>query len=214
MDPALIGSFFGVLAPLIIASIIAYASIAVSWHRYILLDEIPHGWKRLRVDSVTWRYIGNFFVIIVLVFVCMFAVGLAVGAAGYILKVIMGETLGSIIALSSLSFMSIYAIIMSYRLSVKLPAVALGRSDFRMKDARRATEGNMWRLLGLLILLILCMLLVGACMLAITFIFNKFGTVGLSVSIAIQVMVNWVTTILGVTLLTSLYGFFVEGRDF
>jgi hypothetical protein len=32
--------------------------------------------------------------------------------------------------------------------------------------------------------------------------------------IAIQVMVNWVATIFGVTLLTSLYGYFVEGRDF
>jgi hypothetical protein len=72
----------------------------------------------------------------------------------------------------------------------------------------------MWRLLGLLILFILCMLLVGLGMLAVTFIFNKFGTIGLSLSIAIQVMVNWVATILGVTMLTSLYGFFVEGREF
>jgi hypothetical protein len=38
--------------------------------------------------------------------------------------------------------------------------------------------------------------------------------VGLSLAVAIQVMVNWVATILGVTLLTSLYGFFVEGREF
>ena len=72
----------------------------------------------------------------------------------------------------------------------------------------------MWRLLGLLILFILCMLAVGLAMLAVTFIFSKFGTIGLSVLVAIQVMVNWLATILGVTILTSLYGFFVEGREF
>ena len=37
---------------------------------------------------------------------------------------------------------------------------------------------------------------------------------GLAIAIAVQVIVNWISTILGVPLLTSLYGFFVEGRDF
>jgi hypothetical protein len=95
-----------------------------------------------------------------------------------------------------------------------MPAVALGRRDFSMGDAWRATRGNSWRMLGLLILFVLCMVLIGVLMLAVTYAFGLLGTVGLSLAVAIQVMVNWVATILGVTLLTSLYGFFVEGREF
>ena len=45
--------------PLAIASIVAYCSIAVNWHRYVLLDEVAEGWQRLRIDSLIWRYIGN-----------------------------------------------------------------------------------------------------------------------------------------------------------
>mgnify|MGYP001579831918 FL=1 len=51
-------------------------------------------------------------------------------------------------------------------------------------------------------------------MLLLTYVIGQLGTLGLSVLLAIQVAVNWVATILGVTLLTSLYGFFVEGREF
>lgn len=38
------------------------------------------------------------------------------------------------------------------RLSIKLPAVALGRSDFTFRDAWKAGEGNDWQLLVLFLL--------------------------------------------------------------
>jgi len=34
------------------------------------------------------------------------------------------------------------------------------------------------------------------------------------VSQLLQIFVGWLLVILGITILTSLYGFFVEGRDF
>ena len=132
----------------------------------------------------------------------------------FILKAVLGETLMAVMLIPCGIALYIYAIAATYRLSVKLPAVALGRRDFSMRDVWTATEGNNWRLLGLLGLFFVCMVLVGLGTLLGTLIFSNFGTIGLSISIAIQVMVNWVATILGVTLLTSLYGFFVEGREF
>jgi ABC-type xylose transport system permease subunit len=36
-----------------IAGMVAFASIAVSWHRYILRDEIPRGMQRLRLDGTS-----------------------------------------------------------------------------------------------------------------------------------------------------------------
>jgi hypothetical protein len=97
---------------------------------------------------------------------------------------------------------------------VKLPSVARGRTDFNVRDAWRATDGNFWQILGLVLLFFIWLLIVGLAMLLVTYLFGQLGTLGLSISLAIQVAVNWVATILGVTLLTSLYGFFVEGREF
>jgi hypothetical protein len=213
-DIAALGRFFTASAPLAIASIIAYASIAVNWHRYVLLDEIPQGWNRLRIDSLMWRYIGNFILILLVIMAATAGAAFVVTLAGLVVGSIVGEKTTTILLAPVVLVLYVYAILATYRLSVKLPSVALGRVDFSMKDAWRATGGNMWRLLGVVCLFVAAMLVVGVSMFAITFVFEKFGTVGLSVSIAIQVMVNWVATIFGVTLLTSLYGYFVEGRDF
>jgi hypothetical protein len=102
-----------------------------------------------------------------------------------------------------------------YRLSVKLPAVALGRRDYGLPNAWTDTKGNFWRFLGLGLLYFIVALIVavaaGLLGLGLGYI---GGGIGLSISIAVQLAVNWVLTILGVTMLTSLYGFFVEGRQF
>ena len=37
-------------------SAIAFASIAVNWHRYILRSEVAEGRQRLRLDLLVWRY--------------------------------------------------------------------------------------------------------------------------------------------------------------
>lgn len=211
---AKISDILAVSFPLTVASIIAYASIAVSWHRYVLLDEVPQGWDRLRIDAVTWRYIGNVFIVFAIFFVLVLASMLAGALLSLLVATIIGETVARFVFLIVYGGGFVFAFVSLYRVSVKLPAVALGRSDFKVGDAWRVTDGNFWRLLSLLVAMLACLLLLGVLMFAASAIFTNFGTVGLAISIAIQVMVNWAATIFGVTLLTSLYGFFVENRDF
>jgi uncharacterized membrane protein len=105
-------------------------------------------------------------------------------------------------------------LVAAYRLSVKLPAVALGRTDFGLGEAWAATDGNFWQLLGLILMFIACVVIAGLGVFLFSMLFGALGTFGLALAVGIQVLVNWVATILGVTLLTSLYGFFVEGRNF
>ena len=38
--------------------------------------------------------------------------------------------------------------------------------------------------------------------------------IGLTLGFMLQLLVNWIFTIFSITVLTSLYGFFVEKRDF
>jgi hypothetical protein len=213
-DPAqLYTENFGFVIPLAIASIIAYSSIAVNWHRYVLLDEVAEGWNRLRIDGLMWRYIGNVFLIVLILAAGIAAAALVMVLVGFLLSLIMGEASLIIIVPVSIALYA-YAIVAMYRLMVKLPGVALDRRDFGMRDAWRVTTGNSWQILGLLLLFFGCLLVLGLGLLLVTYLLGLAGTVGLSISIAIQVMINWVTTILGVTLLTSLYGFFVEEREF
>ncbi len=202
-----------VMLPLLVGSFVAYASIAVNWHRYVLLDEVPQGWDRLRLDGLMWRYIGNGLLIGLMLAAGAIAAGVVVTFASYILGAMVGEVLALVIVPALIAVYA-YVLVAAYRLSVKLPAVALGRTDFGLGNAWAATEDNFWQLLGLVILFIGCVFIAGLGVFLFSLLFGALGTFGLALALAIQVLANWVATILGVTLLTSLYGFFVEGRSF
>lgn len=199
-------------------SIMAFASIAVNWHRYILLDEVPQASQRLRMDSTVWRYVLNTIVIIFGV-VIMAMVLIAVGAV--ILAYVLGESVAN--AESSLYgptallliALAVVAMVIFYRLSVKLPGVALERTDFSFGDAFKATEGNFIRFVGLGILYAVLGIVLGLVVGAIAGgLATLLGWAGLFVGVAVLLALQWIFTILGITTLTSLYGYFVENRNF
>lgn len=189
---------------------IVFSSIAVSWHRYVLLDEIPQGIQRLRLDWTVWRYFGNTILIVLLMFVVGFPVGLVLVLIGLFL----GEA-SLIVIVPAMIALMLAALVYSYRLGVKLPAVALERSDYRFKNALADTMGNFWRFVGLGVVVILIFI---AALVAIggpIFLLSSFANAGIeAVLLAVQLVANWIITIWGVTLLTSLYGYFAEKRDF
>jgi hypothetical protein len=105
--------------------------------------------------------------------------------------------------------------ISTYRLSVKLPAIAIGRRDFALRDAWAATRDN--KLPIFLVILFQFLLLFGVAIVffALYFTLALIGhTITLVISQLIQAFLGWLLAIFNVTILTSLYGFFVEGRDF
>jgi hypothetical protein len=200
-----------------IVEVVSFASIAVSWHRYILKDEVPQGiGDRLRIDGVVWRYIGN------TILIWLRCVGIVLLAyipmlAGFALMSV-SQALGAIVMIISgigLLVLTIWLVGAAGRWSTKLVGIALGRSDFLMKDAWAATEGNHAQIFWLYLLFGLCIFAVGLGLVGLTLAAASLGNVlALVVVIAMQTVVNWMLTIWGVTLLTSLYGFFVEKREF
>lgn len=205
------------LFALSVFEIIGFASIAVAWHRYILKDEMPQGIaQRLRMDSVVWRYVGN----TILVWLRLFGM-ILLGYLPFILGIVLmavSKVLGGIVlAVTGVAFLVylVWIIGAAGRWSVKLVGVALGREDFRMKDAWTATDGSHWQIVGLYVLFALCLIGVGFAFLGVTYAAATSGNLlFLIIIMAIQTVINWVFTIWGVTLLTSLYGFFVEKREF
>jgi hypothetical protein len=209
---------FGLLLALLQS--LAFASIAVNWHRYVLLDEMPQGAQRLRVDWTVWRYFGNILLISLIVGLCLLPVGILVGIVAAITgggSIEGPEDFASIalIAIPVYAIMGTIGFALFYRYGVKLPAIALERRDFGLGDAWKATRGNFGQMIGLslLYILIVVVVLVANWILAIVMVPLGDG-VGGALGIAVQLVLQWVMTIFGITLLTSLYGYFVENRNF
>jgi hypothetical protein len=195
---------FVVLAPLWAVTIVAFSSIAVSWHRYVLRDIVPHGLERLAVDAPVRRYLGN---LILLTFII---VGLLLVPTT--LLVVLGSQQGSILLFPLIAMLSL---MISFRLSLKFPAIALGLTDFRFASSFNLTKGQsgpiaLYALLVLAVSVLVAFLLAGIAG-TVTYLAPSFAGWLL---FPLQMLLDWVMMIFGITILTSLYGFFVEGRDF
>jgi hypothetical protein len=191
-------------------SMIIYSSIGIMWHRYILKDEVPSGAQRVRLDRSVARYVGNTIIIAL-------CVSLAVVPFALIMSIFIAASPAAGGLLFAASMAMIVAVIMpvTYRLSIKLPAIALGRKDFRLPDAWKATQGNMTPLMALGTLSIAMVLLAGTLVGAAEQGFLAMMSPSLAwVFMVVRQLVAWAMAIFAITLLTSLYGFFVENRNF
>jgi hypothetical protein len=193
-----------------VISILVFSSIAVSWHRYILNDEVPQGLARLRLDSVVLRYFGNTFLIGLLVVLTLLPVvlilSLLVAALG-----LSPNTASILIAVLA----GLIGLPLGYRLMLKLPAIAVGNPDINLKTAMQKTTGNSLQLCISGAIIFGVALLIGFVMSQILSALGADnGGASAILAVFVQQAVSWITTIFTVTFLTSLYGFFVEGRDF
>ena len=202
-----VASFSALLVWLLVA-MMAGAAIAVHWHRYILVDEISRVSEILRVDNKTWRYFGNVLLIAIIVSAVQIVVMLPVRAATWATAT--GELVESFLSL----IVALVAGVLSYRLGVKLPAIALDRGDYRFADAWQATRGNDLRLLFVfliqLVVSLIIFFVVYSLLISLAVLHPALGVIGF----VIFFVFLWLLSIFNITILTSLYGFFVEGRDF
>lgn len=183
-------------------SLVIFSSIAVNWHRYILLDEVTASEKIFRLDRPVWRYAGRTLLIMLVTLVPVIIFSTVFIAAV--------PNLGPLLAVPFF-----VAGIYIMRMSVALPAVALERKDFGIGSALQVTQGNNLQfaaLLALNALILLATFLVLGIILAIVGSINM--TVARILAVVLSVPVNLFLSLFSVSLLSSLYGFFVEQRKF
>ncbi|MFN4143548.1 hypothetical protein [Aestuariivirga sp.] len=182
-----------------VLSLIAVCSMAVNWHRFILRDELG---PSLRLDSAVFRYAGN----TVLIMMAMLVPAVMVLAAVMLLPPA-GAIIGLPLVVLSGGVVT--------RLSIKLPAVALGNGTFSFRDAWTASEGNFWPCAGVFLLNAAIFL---GILLVLTLAVAMLNAVSLPLSLAFQVvaaaLLQLFYAIFNASIFTSLYGFFVERRDF
>ena len=206
--PGPAGSAAGMMLPgvmeLVIAALglVIFSSIAVNWHRYILLDEVTASEKVFRLDRPVWSYVGRTLLIMLItiapVLIFSFAFVNTLPNLGFLL-----------------AFPFFVAGIYIMRMSVALPAIALDRMDFGISAALQVTQGNNLQFAGLLAL---NGLILFATFLALGIVLSIVGGASLTaakfLALVLSVPVNLFLSLFSVSLLSSLYGFFVEKRKF
>ena len=183
-------------------SMVAFSSIAVNWHRYILLDEVTTSERIFRLDLPVWKYVGRTLLILFIAIIPLSIVSAVVLAV-----------FSAFSALLAFPFFAAGIYIM--RASIALPATALERGDFGISAALQATRGNNLQFAGLLLLDCLIFFVTVAVLSVSLSIVGNFGLTAVKISaVLLSIPANLFLSLFSVSLLSSLYGFFVEQRKF
>ena len=177
---------------------------AVAWHRFILLNERGHGLLPPLHPLQMWGYFVRGLWLLLLGVPLFFAQGFVVGfvrgftkAAFHVSPGLVVEAVGLCLALPFVALM--------LRLFVAVVPVAVGR-DEQTGSVWRSMRLNLWPLVVVSAGLLLFdqTLSLGVARLGMT----SMSTPGLSLTVASQSL----ATILSLSVLTTLYGHYVEGR--
>lgn len=177
------------MALMVVIYVAVFTMIAVNWHRFVLLNE-PVGWlPKVRADRIL-AYFGTALVVGLITFVVAMVIVVVAGALG---------SIGWLIGIPL--FVVVFAL--SLRLSAALPGAALGQGG-GLSGSMAATTGQMGTLIALTLIYfgasILCGIVVG--------LLSLIPLLGLLINIGFQ----WIAMLVGLSILTTLYGHYVEKR--
>lgn len=173
--------------------------VAVGWHRFILLEEYPGvlpNYAGLPVGSYVLRTVQLGLVMVLAAFPVVVIFGILSAGLGLA---------GSPIAASLFAFaLGVYLSYVWLRIALVLPAIAVG-NPITLREGWTAS-GRMGNEI-----LNAAMIVAGLNILASIVAQSVAGLTGIAV--AVSVIVTWVTLMIGTSLLTTLYGHLIEGRD-
>jgi hypothetical protein len=177
-------------------AVIASLWIAVAWHRYALTGEQPSGWVPQFHGAAILGYLGRSILIGILVVLGVVVVSIPVGIISIGMPGLAGPMSLVLIGLAGYLF---------FRLGIMLPAAALGEK-LPLGEAWEATKGESGTIVTL------ALIVVGASV--IIQLPSWFNDDPSSViNVVYSLVVNWFATIIGISVLTTLYGHFVEKRS-
>gem|GEM_PF-4407932 len=192
------------LLPMLLS--VAFASIAVSWHRHILNGART---PLLMLDYAVWRYWWNGIAIALMAAVIAIPVIVAIYALDAAF-----DSKGAVV--DTLTLIAIYIIIflIVYRLSIKLPALAIGRLSYSFKESWSDTKGQTWQFLIFGTVLAFIGKLVASIEQAAEKQLPQIESfLGHYALISVEPLMQLVFTGLGVSVLTYTYAYFAEKRE-
>ncbi|MFP7569374.1 hypothetical protein ACGKZZ_01235 [Marivita sp. S2033] len=177
-------------------AVIASLWIAVAWHRFALMGEQVRGWVPRFHGSEILSYLGRSILIGFLIVFGVIIVSVPVG--------LLSAGLPALLGLLTL-FLVGFAAYLFFRLGIMLPAAALG-NKLRLGEAWAATKGQSATIL------VLALIVVGASIvIQLPSWFNDDPSS--IINLVYALVMNWIATMIGISVLTTLYGHYVEGRS-
>ncbi len=191
------GASFVIIAAAIIQGIINIW-IAVAWHRFVLLDETPNNYVPMFNASRVLGYLGGSLLI------GLVAAGVAL--VGLVVIGIFAVIHATIIAIPLAIVLMLVLIPIGYRLGMVLPAASVDHR-LSLREAWAATRGTTWLILRLALIIVVAVLVLDSPVFLVGGIRNP--------NIAVEIwltIVSWFILLVGVALLTTMYGYYIEHR--
>ncbi len=175
---------------------------AVAWHRFVLKGEMPNGFiPTFRADRI-WAYFARSFGIGLLCIVLALPFGMIGGMVAMPFMSETGPTGTGMLIILLITYFPITVI--SYRLSTALPATALDASS-AFSSGWEVTKGELSTFVVLALITLVLYFGVSS------IVANQFvGNVVLS--LIWQAVFGWVSVMVGLSVLTTLYGHYIEKR--
>ncbi|KCV82518.1 hypothetical protein ATO10_06236 [Actibacterium atlanticum] len=171
--------------------------VAVAWHRFVLLEERPVGALPKPHMNAMMSYVGKILLLSLIGVVCMIPVAVLLWA-------LVAVTNSPVLGLVPLLMMLVFSVFF-LRASVVLPAAAIGRK-LTVREAWEATRGSTWPIVLCYFLSMVLGMLLSGLSLGGTLITPFLG-------VAVQIATQPVLTVINMSVLTTLYGHYVEGRE-
>ena len=191
--------------------VIAWGSAAVLWHWRLLRDD-SYSQKAVIFDSRVWYYVLRGILISIIVGGVTFLMAFP---AMFFLSTLGSNASEVIILFTVVGCMAIVGGVLFARLSIALPAIALNVPDFGLRDAWKATEGSSLRLLFVTALPLLPIYLLSwgvAAVGAEVLDFYQLDLFWFLAYLGFQIL-GFAFGLLGLTVLSLTYAFFVESGD-
>lgn len=192
VPPGFVGAVLMMLAAVAVSSI----WIAVAWHRFILLREEPGALLPAFRGNAIVGYLGWSIVL-----------GLIAGVAAMVFGLVAGLILAFLPAgagLFSMLLIGIPTMLIVYRLGLKLPAAAIDE-DLPFSEAWARTAGANGVIFQVAVLILGLSLL-----LSLPGMSN--ADPGSTINILYTLVTDWIVTLVGVSVLTTLYEVYIGGR--
>ncbi|MEM7644287.1 MAG: hypothetical protein AAF366_17435 [Pseudomonadota bacterium] len=198
--------FFGSILLTVAVQVFVFIWIAVAWHRYVLLEEGGNAWVPQMNGGHMLGYLGRSILLGLLILAALIAITVAIGF---------------IMPFAAVALSGLVSIILVYRLGLILPAGAVGK-PITMGEAWEASKGH-----STTVVLLAIITFIASLMLQIPTAVDAVlsGAVDPAsdpaqaleattspVSLVYNLVINWIVLVVGVSILSTLYGHFVEGR--
>ena len=192
----------------------AVSLVAIVWHRYILLEEVPQGIipyrKEFHVGRYFWYGIGISLLALIIVSIVGGILGLIVGPFMLDSLENMGSTQDMAAGAFGMAFliglvMGVILAVLYLRMALILPAVALGEG-LTLGQAWKATSGYT----GTILVMAVVLAIVNAIVPMV--IGMAFGEL-VWINLALTALYQWFYFMFGISILSTLYGHIVQKRE-